>query len=128
MFSTGAIATFDFIEPPTDEDEAGDGGSYKRGTTTDFWVGSSEAFSKLATGADDAPELIDSGAGAEPLDIPAELELDPTAAVPVEPTGVACAARSLSLSRATVDEFVGQVERSLIVRPLRLIANLSSFS
>lgn len=129
MFSTGAIATFAFIWPPTDDDDAGDGGSYKSGTTTDFWVGSSEAFSKLATGADDAPELSGSGAGAAPL-VAAAAPVAPELAVAplVEPTGVAWAAKSLSLSRATVDEFVGQVDRSLIVRPLRLMASLSSFS
>lgn len=65
LFSTGAI-TFDFIELPTEDDEAGDGGSYRSGTTTDFWVGSTEAFSKLATGEAaeppmDPPELIESG-------------------------------------------------------------------
>lgn len=54
LLSTGAGGD-DFklgFEPPTDEDEAGDGGSYNNGTTTDFCVGSRLAFSKLALGAD----------------------------------------------------------------------------
>lgn len=137
LFSTGAI-TFDFIELPTDDDDAGDGGSYRSGTTTDFWVGSSEAFSRPATGEAAALppieplELTDSGDDGLPLgelwDEPELAPLPEAAAAPVAPSGVAWAARSLSLSRATFDEFVGQVERSLMVKPLRLIASLSNFS
>lgn len=111
LLSTGAGgALFGACFPPTDEDEADVGRSYRSGTTTDFCAGSAPAFSKLATGADDWP-LIGSPAGDEaPL------------------IGTAWPAKSLSLSRATVDEFVGHVERSLMVNPLRLMPSLSSFS
>lgn len=116
LFSTGAggaLFTFDF-ELPTDDDEAGDGGSYKSGTTTDFWVGSRLAFSRLALG----DEVAD--------DEPSAGEPDPgdSATAPAPPW----AAKFWSLSRATLDELVGQVERSLMVKPLRLIWSLSNFS
>lgn len=116
MFSTGAggaLATFGF-ELPTDEDEAAVGRSYRSGTTTDFWVGSTLAFSKFADGDDDEVAAVSAEPGA--------------AAPGTIGTATPWAAKSLSLSRATVDEFVGQVERSLMVSPLLLIDNLSNFS
>lgn len=122
LFSTGdggnlLEADADLIKPPTDDDDAGEGGSNRSGTALDFCWGMESL--KAESDMDEAPVPDAAGALAATADAD-----EPSGDRAVTPW----AAKSLSLSRPTVDEFVGQVALSLMVRPPRFTWSRSNFS